>query len=156
MIMLVAAASAHAQSPEQQDDAAARASTATTAEAAAPEVSGPIDQLTLSDALIAATGWRPIGERRGELRLSTGTDATHQGAARASDTLGGAGIELTGSMLTSTVLGTRNAAAARIEHSTESDRARIHATYGDEHLGLARQSFTTDVRVAKYGAAWTA
>jgi outer membrane receptor protein involved in Fe transport len=106
--------------------------------------------------LIAAAGWRPIGERRGEVLVATGTDATHRGAARVSDTLRGVGVELTGSMRTSDVLGTRNAAGARIEHATESDRARIHAGYGDEHLGLSRQSFTTDLREATYGARWTA
>jgi iron complex outermembrane recepter protein len=155
MIMLVAAASAHAQSASPQDDAAARASTETTAEAAAPEA-GPIDQLTLSDDLIAAVGWRRIGERRGELLVSTGTDATHHSAARASDTLGGVGVELTGTMLASDALGSRNAASARIEHATESDRARLDASYADEQLGLTRRSFTTDERVATYGATWTA
>jgi iron complex outermembrane recepter protein len=156
MIMLVAAGHAHAQSESQ--DASTRAATETAApEAPAPSrSSAPIDELTLSDDLIAAAGWRPIGERRGEVSVSTGTHATHHGAARATDTLGGVGVELTGTMLTSDVLGTRTAAGARIEHATESDRARIHAGYADEHLGLTRQSFTTDLRVATYGAAWTA
>jgi outer membrane receptor protein involved in Fe transport len=157
MIMLVAAGSAHAQSREPQDEPSARASTETTTEAPPPKpVGAPIDQLTLSDDLIAATGFRPIGERRGELLISTGTAATHHGAARASDTLGGVGIELTGSMLASDVFGNRNAAAARIEHASDADRARIHAGYSDEHVGLTRQSFTTDERDATYGAAWTA
>jgi outer membrane receptor protein involved in Fe transport len=161
MIIAVASGTAHAQAPELTADApgsggepSVRASSGTVAAPAPEPVS--IDELTVSDDLLAATGFRPIGTRRGELLVATGTDATHHGAARVSDTVGGAGIELTGTMLSSDVLGARNAASARIEHSTERDRARLRASYEGEHVGLTRQSFVTDTRDATYGAAWTA
>ncbi len=114
-----------------------------------------IDQLTLNDDLIGALGLRPIGERRGEALVSTGTNATHRAALRASDELGGAGIELTGDTQTSDVLGSRSDAAARVEHVTEHDRWRASAGYHSEELGLTRQSFATDTSTAAYGAAWT-
>ncbi len=158
--MLVVAHSAYAQPPqpaEPIDDATGPATTpATTSETPAREGAIAIDQLTLADDLIAATGWRAIGDPRGEVLVSTGNDARHHAAARASDTVRGAGVELTGVLRKSDVLGDRTAALARIEHASESDRARVYAGYGTEHVGLARQSFLTDERVATYGAAWSA
>jgi outer membrane receptor protein involved in Fe transport len=160
MIMLVVAHSAYAepaQPAEPIDEATVRATTsAQPSESSARDAAIAIDQLTLADDLIGAAGLRPIGARRGEVLVSTGNDATHQAAGRASDTVGGAGVELTGALRKSDVLGDRTAAGARIEHATESDRARAYATYGTSHVGLARQSFLTDERVATYGAAWTA
>jgi outer membrane receptor protein involved in Fe transport len=163
MIMLVAAGPALAQSAgpaELLDPSSATPGVSSTTEAPALEASAEsavaIDQLTLGDDLIGAIGWRPLGNRRGELVLSTGTDATHHAAARASDTLGSVGIELTGTWITSDVVAEQSAASARIEHATESDRARIHAGYGTTHVGLTRQSFVTEGSAATYGVAWTA
>lgn len=122
----------------------------------APTAAGPIDQLTLDDDLIAATGLRPIAERRVEAAASTGTDATHRAAARATDTLGGFGVELAGNAMTSDVLREQNDASARIEHASERDHVRLAGGYLTGHTGTAVQSFTTDDHNASYGAAWTA
>ena len=96
MVMLAATGGASAQSPESSEQ---RASAASTAPAEAqPSASSPIsiDQLTLSDDMLGAIGWRPIAEGRVEAAASTGNDSTHHAAFRASDTYGGVGVELTG------------------------------------------------------------
>lgn len=153
--MVVAAGSAHAahaQPVEPEGGASADAAPAPTTSQPSPLA---IDQLTLSDDLIAAVGLRPIGDRRVEARVSTGNDATHQAALRATDTILGAGLELTGSALRSDVLGDQSEAAARIAHTSDHHVAGLHATYTADHVGFGRQSFLTDMRTATYGAAWT-
>lgn len=122
----------------------------------APAAAVPIDQLTLADDLIAATGLRPIALRRVEAAVSTGTDATHRAALRATDTRGGFGIDLAGNAMASDVLRAQNDASARIEHATERDHLRLIGGYLAGHTGTAVQAFTTDDRAASYGAAWTA
>ncbi|HEY5949031.1 MAG TPA: TonB-dependent receptor [Kofleriaceae bacterium] len=160
--MMVAAGYAHAQSqsaPEAGEvPTQARASTDSTAESSAPEAPASpiaIDQLTLSDDMLAAVGVRPIENHRVEALVSSGTDSTHHAAVRATDTLAGAGVELTGTAFRSDVLGDRTAAGARIEHAGEHDVLRANASYGLDHVGLVRQSFTTDTSTAAYRAAWT-
>ena len=145
--MLVAASPVFAQAQPPDADTEARdtlpAPTATSA-------------LAPSDDLLGAAGLRAIGDARIEALAATGNDATHQAQARASDRVHGVGVELTGSALTSDMLGARTAAAARIEHGSEHDRLRLVGDYAGEQIGLTRQSFATDMHTAGYGAAWTA
>src|SRR5512139_1084052 len=99
MIIVVAAGPARAQSPDPQDRPEAHAGTpAPAGPSSAPEPVPAIDRLTLSDDMIGAVGWRTIGEQhRLEALAATGNEATHRAALRATDTLGGVGVELTGS-----------------------------------------------------------
>jgi hypothetical protein len=154
MIVLVAAGHAHGQSQVPPADAEAPASAAAPG-SSAPAPRLPIDQLTLHDDLIAAIGMRPVGERRLEALVSTGSDATRRAAARASTTVGHLRFELTGDIGSSDVLGDRNETGARVEHASEHDRLRAIGRYASEQLGLARQSFTSDLGTTTYGAAWT-
>src|SRR5262249_28130866 len=94
--------------------------------------------------------------RRLEAIASTGNDATHRAAVRATDTLGGVGIELAGNVQTSDVLPEQSAAAARIDRDGDHDHLRLVGGYSVDHAGIAGQSFTTDDRSATYGGAWTA
>jgi len=149
--MLVAAGTAHAQPVEPEGGASTPAPNASR-----PSPPLAIDQLTLSDDLIAAVGLRPIGDRRVEARVSTGNDATHHAALRATDTFLGAGVELTGSGSRSDVLGDQSEATARIARTSDHHVAGLHATYTADHVGFGRQSFLTAMRTATYGAAWTA
>lgn len=154
--MIAAAGSARAQSaepPKEQASAASSAPAQPQGSAAAPIA---IDQLTLDDDLLGAVGWRPIDKRRVELLAATGNESTHQAALRASDTVGGVGIELTGTTATSDAVAVQSEAGARIEHATQHNRARLYASYGSAQIGAAQQSFTTDLRAGTYGGAWTA
>ncbi len=157
--MLTAASSARAQSPEPPVDHTSAASSAPApAQTSATSPTSPIaiDQLTLSDDLLGAVGWRPIANGRLEALASTGNESTHHGAVRASDTLGGVGVELTGTTTSSDVIGDRSEATARIQHSSEHNRAQLYASYGSAELGTTQQSFATDLRAGTYGGAWTA
>ena len=159
MIMLTAASSARAQSPEppvDQTSAASEAPGATQTSATSATSPIAIDQLTLSDDLLGAVGWRPIASGRLEALASTGNESTHYGALRASDTLGGVGLELTGTASSSDVTGDRSEAVARIQHVSERNRAQLYASYGSEQIGTTQQSFATDLRAGTYGGSWTA
>ncbi len=151
--MVAAAGSAHAQAPEQPQPGESQSGTTAATALDAPR---PIDELTLADDLIAAVGLRPITQRRVEVLAETGSDATHQGALRATEKRGTLGLELAGEASTSDVLGSRTEATARIEHETERDLARLTAHYGTRRIGEPLQSFATDTRTATYGGAWTA
>ncbi len=157
--MIAAAGSAHAQAPEPAQvpaPAPADGSAGVTTATAAPDAPAVIDDLTLADDLMAAVGLRPITQRRVEALVETGSDATHRAAVRATDKRGSLGLEVTGDASTSDLLGTRNEAAARIEHATERDLARLSARYGTRRTDARLQSFATDARTVTYGGAWTA
>lgn len=130
--MLVAAARAHADSPEQ-----------------------PPDQLSLADDLLVAIGGRPIEGRRLETLVATGSGATHQVALRATDGFGALRFELTGGLFSSDVLAGQSDAAARIEHHGERDVIRTYGSYATGHAPSTLRSFATDSDAASYGASWT-
>ncbi len=130
--MLVAAARAHAQSPEQ-----------------------PPAHLSLADDLLVAIGGRPIEGRRIETLVATGSDATHQAALRATDRFGSLHFELTGGLFSSDVLAGQSDAAARIEHHGERDVIRTYGSYATGHAPATLRTFTTDSDAASYGASWS-
>jgi outer membrane receptor protein involved in Fe transport len=168
MIMLVAASRAHAQSPAQPPARGSHEPLAATGAPGADHTPAAgeaptserlpvaIDRLTVTDDLIAAVGLRAIAQRRFEALVATGSDATHRAAVRATDKRGSLGFELTGDLVRSDVLADRSEAAARIEHASEHDHARIYARYASLHVDAERQSFASDANTAEYGAAWTA
>ena len=148
--MLLAAATAHAQSP------AAPGVHATADDAPAPPVPPvPIDELTLADDLIGVTGMRPIAKRRVEVLLSTGTEASHQAALRGTDRLGSLGFELDAYLSASDTTNARSAATARVEHDTERTRARAYAGYEALRGDVDIQLFDSDIRTTTYGGAWS-
>jgi outer membrane receptor protein involved in Fe transport len=157
MIIVVATGSASAQSPDPTDgrDTPEAGAEQRPAAEAAPVPAPAIDRLTLDDDLIAAVGLRTLGEHRLEALVSTGNDATSRAALRATDTFRGVGVEVTGDVQRSDVAVDRTAAAARVERTSERNAERAYASYGGAHVGRLTQTFTTDLRAATYGAAWT-